>query len=80
MSWNTGLFFSHLNENVDEYIYDATLAVFARAKAEGILSLNGDELKLCYVDISAKDPGKRPAKFESTKDNKAFYFVFKRAK
>ncbi len=25
VSWNTGLFFSHLNENVGEYIYDATL-------------------------------------------------------
>ncbi len=49
-------------------------------KAEGILVLEGDELKLCYVDASAKDRAKRPAKFESTKENKAFYFVFKRAK
>lgn len=46
-------------------------------KAEGIISLDGDELKLCYVPQGA---GKRPTKFESTKDNGAFYFVLKRAK
>jgi uncharacterized protein (TIGR03067 family) len=45
-------------------------------KAVGIVSIDGDELKLCYVVESDK----RPTKFESTKDNKAFYFVLKRAK
>jgi len=44
-------------------------------KAIGIVSLKGDELKLCYVpDASAK----RPEKFESTKDNSAFFFTLKR--
>lgn len=44
-------------------------------KAQGIIMLDGDTLKLCYTA-----EGKRPAKFESTKENNAFYFVLKRAK
>ena len=44
-------------------------------KAQGIIALEGEELKLCYTA-----EGKRPARFESTKDNNAFYFVLKRAK
>ena len=47
-------------------------------KAEGLIELKGDELKLCYAVISTG--GKRPEKFESTKDNGAFYFVLKRMK
>jgi uncharacterized protein (TIGR03067 family) len=46
-------------------------------KAEGIIELKGDDLKLCYVPMPG---GKRPTKFESTKDNGAFYFVLKRSK
>ncbi len=45
-------------------------------KAHGIIALDGDTLKLCYVDASEK----RPTKFESTKENKAFFFTLKRAK
>lgn len=45
-------------------------------KAEGIIALNGDELKICYTP----SPGKRPTKFESTADSNAFYFVLKRKK
>ena len=48
----------------------------AGAKAVGIISLNGDELKLCY-DPEGK---KAPEKFESTDDNKAHLFILKRAK
>jgi uncharacterized protein (TIGR03067 family) len=48
-------------------------------KAVGIVSIEGDELKLCYVVEMGKEP-KKPAKFESTKENQAFYFVLKRAK
>jgi uncharacterized protein (TIGR03067 family) len=48
-------------------------------KALGLIALDGDELKLCYVAVMDKD-AKRPAKLESTKDNKAFYFVLKREK
>jgi uncharacterized protein (TIGR03067 family) len=45
-------------------------------KAVGIIALDGDTLKLCYDPMGAK----RPEKFESTKDNGAFYFVLKRAR
>ncbi len=45
-------------------------------KAVGIIALDGDDLKLCYN----AEGGKRPEKFESTKENNAFYFVLKRAK
>ncbi len=48
-------------------------------KAQGIIALKGDELKICYVALMGDDV-KRPEKFESTKDNKAFYFVLKREK
>src|SRR5262245_51885813 len=44
-------------------------------KAVGIIALDGDTLKLCYDPMGAT----RPAKFESTKDNGAFFFVLKRA-
>lgn len=44
-------------------------------KAIGIISLKGDDLKLCYVPDAN---GQRPAKFESTKDNGAFFFTLKR--
>jgi len=44
-------------------------------KAAGIIALDGDTLKLCYTAM-----GKRPTKFESTKENGEFYFVLKRAK
>ncbi len=43
-------------------------------KASGIIELKDDTLKLCYNPM-----GDRPTKFESTKDNGAFYFVMKRA-
>ncbi len=48
-------------------------------KALGIISLEGDELKICYVPLMDKD-AKRPTKFESTKDDGAFVFVLKRSK
>jgi uncharacterized protein (TIGR03067 family) len=47
-------------------------------KAEGIITVEGDQLKLCYVPTFAG--GKRPTKFESTKDNGAFLFVLTKAK
>lgn len=46
------------------------------AKAEGIITVKDREVTLCYVMISDKGE-KRPAKFESTKDNQAFLFVLK---
>jgi uncharacterized protein (TIGR03067 family) len=47
-------------------------------KAEGIIAVSGDELKICYVPTFAN--AKRPSKFESTKDNGAFLFILKKAK
>lgn len=44
--------------------------------SEGIIELNGDELKLCYA-MPKED---RPKKFESPKDSKILYFTLKRAK
>lgn len=45
-------------------------------KAKGIVAVDGDTLKICYHPTG----GARPTKFESTKENDAFYFVLKRAK
>jgi uncharacterized protein (TIGR03067 family) len=45
-------------------------------KAVGLVAVNGDELTICYDPTGQK----RPAKFESTKDNGAFLFVLKRGK
>jgi uncharacterized protein (TIGR03067 family) len=44
-------------------------------KAIGIVWVKGDEMKLCYIPMA---DGTRPAKFESTKDNGAFFFTMKR--
>jgi uncharacterized protein (TIGR03067 family) len=44
-------------------------------KAEGLIELKDGELKLIYTPA----PGKRPAKFESTKENEAFFFTLKKA-
>jgi uncharacterized protein (TIGR03067 family) len=49
-------------------------------KAEGILAIDGDTVKLAYSTNIPGFDGKRPEKFESTKDNKAFLFVMKKAK
>ena len=50
------------------------------SKADGIIELDGDTLKLAYTTNIPGFDGKKPTKFESTADNKAFYFVLKRAK
>jgi uncharacterized protein (TIGR03067 family) len=50
------------------------------SKADGIIALDGDTLKLAYTTNIPGFDGKRPTKFESTKDDKAFYFVMKRVK
>jgi uncharacterized protein (TIGR03067 family) len=47
----------------------------SEGKAKGIITIEGDQLKLCYHPTG----GDRPKKFESTKDNGAFYFVLKKA-
>lgn len=49
-------------------------------KAEGIIALDGETLKLAYSTNIPGFDGKRPEKFESNKDNKAFLFVMKKAK
>jgi uncharacterized protein (TIGR03067 family) len=45
-------------------------------KAEGILEISGDEMKLVY----SASVEKRPTRFESAKESKVFYFVLKKAK
>lgn len=49
-------------------------------KAEGIISIDGDTIKLAYVPNIPGFDAKRPEKFESTKENKAFLFTMKKAK
>jgi uncharacterized protein (TIGR03067 family) len=49
-------------------------------KAEGIIEVKGEEIHLAYVAQIPGMEGKRPTKMESTKDNKALYFVLKKAK
>lgn len=49
-------------------------------KAEGVIEMKGEELHLAYVAQIPGMEGKRPTKPESTKDNKALYFVLKKAK
>jgi uncharacterized protein (TIGR03067 family) len=44
-------------------------------KADAIIELSGDELKICYVP-----GGPAPTKFDAGKDSKAHLFVLKRAK
>jgi uncharacterized protein (TIGR03067 family) len=51
----------------------------AGGKASGIIALEKEELKLCYVPEMGEKV-ERPDKFESTEKNRAFYFVMKRAK
>src|SRR5262249_9155501 len=62
--------------NIDMTIKDGPVK---EGKAIGIISVEGDELKLAYTVVMDKD-AKRPTKFESTKENKAFFFVMKKAK
>lgn len=50
---------------------------FKGAKAKGLIKLDGDKLWLVY---NPEPEGKRPEKFESTKDNKFFLFEMKKAK
>ncbi len=44
-------------------------------KADAIIELSGDDLKICYVP-----GGPAPTKFEAGKDTKAHLFVLKRSK
>ena len=50
---------------------------FKGAKAKGLLKLDGDTLTLVY---NPDAEGKRPEKFESTKENKFFLFAMKKEK
>ena len=52
----------------------------AGSTADGIIQLDGDTLKIAYSTNIPGFDGKKPTKFESTADNKAFYFVLKRVK
>jgi uncharacterized protein (TIGR03067 family) len=58
--------------NIDMEIKDGPVA---EGKAKGIVAFEGATLKICYHPTG----GDRPKKFESTKDNGAFFFVLKKA-
>lgn len=58
--------------NIDMEIKDGPVA---EGKAKGIVGFEGATLKICYQPTG----GDRPKKFESTKDNGAFFFVLKKA-
>jgi hypothetical protein len=49
----------------------------AGAKAEGIIEVNGDDLKLCYA---AAPDGKAPKSFEAKQGSGHHCFVLKRSK
>jgi uncharacterized protein (TIGR03067 family) len=49
----------------------------AGSKAEGIIELNGDDLKICYAPMEGDKP---PTKFEAKEGSKHFFFTLKRAK
>jgi uncharacterized protein (TIGR03067 family) len=57
--------------NIDMEIKDGPIA---EGKAKGIIGFEGANLRICYHPTG----GDRPKKFESTKDNGAFYFVLKK--
>lgn len=58
---------------IDMEIKDGPIA---EGKAKGIVAVDGDTLKIAYHPTG----GARPMKFESTKENDAFFFVLKRAR
>lgn len=60
-------------KNVDFEILESPIPDLKGSKAEGIIELKGDDLKIAY----ATDAGKRPKDFEG-KDG--FLFIFKKAK
>ena len=49
---------------------------FKGAKAKGIVTVDGDTLKLAYHPMG----GDRPTKFESAKDSGVFYFTLTKMK
>ena len=48
----------------------------AGAKADGVIELDGDELKFCYAPMG----GEAPKKFEAKEGSKLHFFVLKRSK
>jgi len=59
---------------IDLKIDKAPIKEAVGSKALGIIVLDGDSLKLCYVEGNT-----RPTSFDSTKDNKYHSFSLKRA-
>lgn len=47
---------------------------------EGIIEIDGDTMKLAYSTSFPGFDGKRPTKFESTKEGKSFFFTLKKEK
>jgi uncharacterized protein (TIGR03067 family) len=66
-----------LNTSADPVTIDMDIkeGPIPEGHAIGIVWASGDDMKLCYVPDAN---GTRPAKFESTKDNGAFFWTLKR--
>ena len=60
---------------IDITITEAPFKEAVGSKAAGIVAIEGDTLKLIYIEGAT-----RPKTFESTAENKAHYFVLKKAK
>jgi uncharacterized protein (TIGR03067 family) len=60
---------------IDITIDDAPIKEAIGSTSKGIVSVDGDTMKLCYAPVGA-----RPTAFESTAENKTHSFVLKRAK
>ena len=60
---------------IDITIDDAPIKEAIGSTSKGIVSVEGDTMKLCYSPFGA-----RPTAFESTAENKAHLFVLKRVK
>jgi uncharacterized protein (TIGR03067 family) len=60
---------------IDITIDDAPIKEAIGSTSKGIVSIDGDTMKLCYAPF-----GDRPKAFDSTADNKSHLFVLKRVK
>ena len=59
---------------IDIKIEKGPIAEAVGSTAVGVIAIDGDTLKLCYIEGKT-----RPTTFESTKENKTHTFVLKRA-
>ena len=68
-----------LNPAVDPVTIDLEIkeGPVPEGKFIGIISVNDDEMRICYIPAAS---AMRPVKYESTKENGAFFWTLKRTK